>query len=243
MIDIVFLDAGETILRPHPSFEELFSATAGARGYKITSREVSDVRERIAPHLVDLAAEDDDSEPVVTARGTSVSATKSRSFWTHLYGSFLDELGIVDDALAGALYEVFSSAASYKLYDDVLPALHDITAAGHRLGLISNFERWLEDMLVELEVGGVFDVAVISGIEGVEKPDPGIYELALERAGADAAAAVHVGDSVGLDIEPAGAVGMHTVLLDRAGRYTSVAVPAGATIASLGELPDILDRL
>ena len=48
-------------------------------------------------------------------------------------------------------------------------------------GLISNFEEWLEEMLVELEVGHLFDVSVISGTEGLEKPDPAIFHLALER--------------------------------------------------------------
>lgn len=248
MIDMVFLDAGETILRPHPSFEELFAATARKRGYDLIADQVAGVREELAPHLIDLAA--DDAETSVTSSGASVSAAGSRSFWSHLYLRFLDGLGIRDEALADELFATFSSTASYKLYDDVLPALGAVRGSGHRLGLISNFERWLEDMLVELEVGELFDVAIISGVEGLEKPGTGIYELALERAGVGAKGAVHVGDSMTYDIAPASAVGMRTVLLDRAGRYR----PGGtnghqrearpsATIASLGELPAALERL
>ena len=76
------------------------------------------------------------------------------------------------------------------------------------MGLISNFESWLEEMLVELEVGHHFEPAIISGIEGVEKPDPTIYEIALEKAGVAPENAVHVGDSPGMDVEPASLVGI-----------------------------------
>jgi putative hydrolase of the HAD superfamily len=152
----------------------------------------------------------------------------------------LRALGIDDDALADELYETFSDMSSYKLFDDVLPALGDIKSRGYRVGLISNFERWLEQMLVELEVGHLFELAVISGVEGVEKPDAGIYNLALERARLDPVEAVHVGDSPTLDVEPARRVGMHAVLLDRVDRYGSF---DGARIRSLEELPDLLEAL
>jgi putative hydrolase of the HAD superfamily len=89
-------------------------------------------------------------------------------------------------------------------------------------------------------VGHLFDVSVISGFVKIEKPDPAIYELALERARVEPTKAIHVGDSMSMDVEPAGSVGMHTVLLDREGRY-----PEAATlrIASLEELPGVVAKL
>lgn len=232
--DIVFLDAGETILYPHPSFSELFARVVTDAGVPVSAEDVEDVRRRLAPHLVDMV-EDSGAEG-----GISLSEASSRTFWTFLYRRFLEELGHEDDALVDRLFEVFSTTSTYRLYDDVLPAVAELSARGYRLGLISNFERWLEEMLVELEVGHVFDVAVISGIEGVEKPDASIYELALEKAGVEASRAVHVGDSPGLDVEPASSVGITTVLLDRLGRYAD---HDGHRIASLKELPDLLSKL
>jgi putative hydrolase of the HAD superfamily len=64
-----------------------------------------------------------------------------------------------------------------------------------------------------------FKIRVISGVEGVEKPDPRIFRLALERAGTKPAESVYVGDSPAFDIEPARGVGMFAVLLDRRGRH------------------------
>jgi putative hydrolase of the HAD superfamily len=233
-IEIVFLDAGETILYPHPSFSELFALVVTDAGVPLDAGAIEDVRRRLAPHLVDMV-EDSGAEG-----GISLSEASSRTFWTFLYRRFLQELGHEDEALVERLFEVFSSTSTYRLYDDVLPALHELSEHGYRLGLISNFERWLEEMLVELEVGHIFDVAVISGIEGVEKPDASIYLRALEKAGVAPESAVHVGDSPGLDVEPARSVGIATVLLDRLGRYGD---HDGHRIASLKELPDLLSKL
>lgn len=233
-IEIVFLDAGETILYPHPSFSELFARVVSDAGSQVDARDVEDVRRRLAPHLVDMV-EDSGAEG-----GISLSDASSRTFWKFLYRRFLAELGLDDESLVDRLFEVFSSTSTYRLYDDVLPSLRALSGSGYRLGLISNFERWLEEMLVELEVGHVFDVAVISGIEGVEKPDASIYRRALEKAGVAPEQAVHVGDSPGLDVAPARSVGMSTVLLDRLGRYEG---HDGRRIASLKELPDLLTKL
>jgi putative hydrolase of the HAD superfamily len=233
-IDIVFLDAGETILYPHPSFSELFARVVTDAGVSVSASDVEDVRRRLAPHLVDMA------EDSGATGGVSLSEESSRTFWTFLYRRFLEELGHADEALVARLFEVFSSTSTYRLYDDVLPALDALSEQGYRLGLISNFERWLEEMLVELEVGHLFDVAVISGVEGVEKPDATIYRRALEKAGAVPEQAVHVGDSPGLDVAPARSVGIRTVLLDRLSRYEG---HDGHRIASLKELPDLLSKL
>jgi len=212
-VEMVFFDAGGTILDPHPSFPELFARTCAAQGYGMTETEVSQVQEKLAPHLVELLDEAD------LPHGPTLSPEASRKFWTFTYTRFLGELGIEDEAMANKLYETFSASESYRLYDDVKPTLDAIEAAGFRLGLISNFDSWLEEMLLEMEVGHVFEPAIISGLEGIEKPDPAIYVLAVERAGVDPGNCVHIGDSPAMDMEPAIAAGITPVLIDRTDRY------------------------
>ena len=57
---------------------------------------------------------------------------------------------------------------------------------------------------------------MFSGLEGVEKPDPRIYKIALERAGNIAPEEIlHIGDSMRKDYVPAKSVGMNALLLDR----------------------------
>ncbi|MGH2807722.1 MAG: HAD family hydrolase [Actinomycetota bacterium] len=231
-VEVVFFDVGLTLLRPHPSFAELFAATCREGGPDVSPEAVEEVQSRLAPHLMDLAAESGVDKP-------TLSAEASRRFWTYLYRRFLDELGL-DHALVDRLYAVFSSSASYKLFDDVLPTVTALEDAGYRLGLISNFEHWLEEMLIELEIGHRFDPVVISALEGIEKPDPRIYELALARAGVAPPGAVHVGDTPSADVEPAAQVGITPVLLDRYDRYPNA---DGHRIATLQELPALLAKM
>jgi putative hydrolase of the HAD superfamily len=161
-------------------------------------------------------------------------------FWSFTYRRFLGELGIEDEDLIGKLLARFSSFESYRLYDDVKPTLDAIEAAGYRIGLISNFDSWLEKMLIEMEVGHVFDPSVISGLVGVEKPDPRIYEIAVERARVPAARCVHVGDSPTTDMEPAKAVGITPIMIDRPGRYPEARY---ARIRELGGLLPLISEM
>jgi putative hydrolase of the HAD superfamily len=232
-IEVVFFDAGETLLHPHPSFPELFTRVASENGYPLTVERVHEVQQRLAPHLVELAEETGIDKP-------SLDPDDSLVFWSHLYRRLLAELGIEDEPLVGEMYATFSSSASYRLFDDALPALKELEGAGYRLGLISNFEQWLEEMLVELEVGHIFETSVISGMVGLEKPDPEIYRRALERADVAPEAAVHIGDSPKMDVEPARSIGMRTILLDRYDRYMDA---DGPRVGSLMEVATLLHRL
>jgi putative hydrolase of the HAD superfamily len=236
MIEVVFFDAGETILHPHPSFPELFAEVCSRRGHAVRAEDVSSVQGRLAPHLVELASESGVQEP-------SLSAADSLKFWSHLYRRLLQEFDIHDESLVSEMYSVFSSTSSYRLYDDALPAIDELAKKGYRLGLISNFEAWLEEMLVELEVGHLFEISVISGVEGMEKPDPRIYRRALEVAKVAPERALHVGDSPEMDVVPAAAVGMRTVLLDRWNRYGEDGAGGGLRVRSLAELPGIIEGL
>jgi len=233
-IEMVFFDAGETLLRPYPSFVELFSATCSEHGVKVQPEDVVRVRRALAPHLLELAEESGVDKP-------SLMPERSFEFWGYLYRRFLAELGVEDESLVQTLFDVFSDIQSYKLYDDSLPALRELHDRGYRLGLISNFEGWLEKLLIELEVGDLFETTVISAAEGIEKPDPVIYRIALDRAGVEAGAAVHVGDSPVNDVEPSARVGMCPVLLDRDGIYPHL--DSYPRIVSLHELPALLDNL
>jgi putative hydrolase of the HAD superfamily len=232
MIDIVFLDAGETILHPHPSFPELFSMT-------LREHDIEVAPELVAPILFGMLRNWSETASEADVENASLTPEGSRKFWTYVYRKCLTTLGVSQD-LSDELYAVFSSSSTYRLFDDALPAIRELKDAGYRVGLISNFEEWLEEMLVELEVGDMFDVRVISGLVGVEKPDPRIYELGLEEARVPAHAAVHVGDSIMLDVEPAAATGMQAILLDRAGRHADF---EGHVIGSLGELHGIIRTL
>jgi putative hydrolase of the HAD superfamily len=231
VIKIIFFDAGGTILEPYPTFAEAFTRICRTHGYQVAPRDVQSVYHTVG--MAELSRE----TGIINA---SSSAASSQIFWSRLYEMFLEALGIVDDSLRDDLLATFSDKATYKLFPEVLESFEQLRGAGYRLGLISNFEGWLEEVLVEQKAGEIFEVKVISGIEGIEKPDPYLYRLAMERAGTDPEECVHVGDSIANDLEPATAVGMKAVMIDRSESFPDTTWPR---ITSLTELPALVRTL
>lgn len=231
MIRFVFFDAGETLLRPEPSFPELLSRVLTSRGHDVTPERALEGARSVSGHF-----------RRVEGKNVSTDADASRRFWTALYTDLLDELGIDDDGGPEALFETFSDPASYELFPDALTALEELADAGYRLGVISNFERWLERLLRRLEVLPHFDVVAISGAVGWEKPDPRIFEWAVERTGLPPEACAHVGDQPYFDADAAIDCGLEGILLDRLGRWTDLDVDY-PVISGLEELPGVLAGL
>ncbi len=156
-----------------------------------------------------------------------------------MYAIFLRELEIPDaNGVIDVVYRAFTDTANYRLFDDVPPVLERLREAPIVLGVISNFESWLDRLLGELGVRSSFTVCVISGIEGIEKPDPRIFELAMERAGVEPERSVYVGDNPEFDVDPALAVGMVPVLIDRRDRFPDA---PGRRITSMADLPELLE--
>ena len=77
--------------------------------------------------------------------------------------------------------------------------------------MISNAWPDLHDYLVEKRVENAFDALVISAEVGIMKPEPEIYQLALDKLGVSAREAAFVDDTP-LNVEAARALGMHGIL-------------------------------
>lgn len=230
-IDFVFFDAGETLVHPLPSFPELFLGVCSHYGLEVDLSVL-----RTATRSMMAGVEDRQRQGYTFSNETS----KSRRFWLDFYGSLVREMGYAgeDGSLPRALYDTFSQPCNYGAYHDAHDTLRELRERGVRMGLISNFEPWLEDLLRDLEMLDFLEVLVISGKEDYEKPHPRIYELALERAGVSPRQSLHVGDSPVSDYDGAREAGMRAVLLDRWGRFPDF---AGEVVRDLRELPGLLD--
>lgn len=210
----LLFDVGDTLLAPHPSFPELFALVMAEQGLPRTPEQVEEALQSVGRSVSEVIAASPDTK-------WSTSPEKSRAFWRRLYSAMLASWGIPDEEgeIFDALFRRFTSYESYRLFPEVQPALAACKAAGLHMGIVSNFEEWLEGMLVQLEVSHFFEVIVISGKEGVEKPDPAIFRLALERCGLAAEEVAFIGDHPDLDVAAARGLGMTGVLVDRWDRY------------------------
>jgi putative hydrolase of the HAD superfamily len=84
---------------------------------------------------------------------------------------------------------------------------------------------------------------VVSAELGVGKPEPEIFEAALDRLGAAPGEAAMVGDTIDRDIAGATAAGLAAIWLNRAGRPAPPEAAPPVEIRGLSELPAAVERL
>lgn len=146
-----------------------------------------------------------------------------KEWWKKVVTDVYTEVGMFDgfDEHFDELFEVFRSGA-WTLFPETVPVLEALKSGGYRLGIISNFDSRVYDVMERLGIYGYFDTFVISSETGYAKPSPGIFLAALEKAGADPAESIHVGDDLKNDFHGPRALGIRAILLDREGEYASL---------------------
>ena len=148
----------------------------------------------------------------------------------------------LSDSTAAALAELHISHQTHNLWetvpDEVVPALAALRRRGFRLVVLSNANGTLHRAFDRLGLTSAFDVIFDWFEEGVEKPDPRFFHIALERSGADAATTMHVGDLYHVEVAGARAAGLTPALLDVGDLYPECDC---LRVRSLSGLVDALD--
>jgi putative hydrolase of the HAD superfamily len=222
----LFLDAGGTLVFPN---WKRVSDTLAKHGV-IVAADVLAAAELPAKRKLDIGR-------------TVVHTSDQQRGWLY-FNLVLAEAGIGQtDRTDAALAELYQYHQESNLWehvpDDVVPALGRFRALGLRLVVVSNANGKLPILFERIGLAPRVDLMLDSAIEGVEKPDPRLFEIALARAGASAATTLHVGDLYYVDIVGARAAGLSAVLLDPAGLYDGFDC---ARVRSLGELAEQLER-
>jgi putative hydrolase of the HAD superfamily len=115
----------------------------------------------------------------------------------------------------------------------VLQTLHD---RGLTLGMISNSNGWVERLMTESGLRPYFHFVLDSQLVGVEKPDPRIFQIALDQVGIGPAEALYIGDLYSIDVVGPRAAGMHAILLDPAGLWDQVDCPKARDLSEAANL-------
>jgi putative hydrolase of the HAD superfamily len=149
----------------------------------------------------------------------------------------LKEAGKPDEALASHLNQLYLKYRfkDVALFDDVLPTLEALQPK-YALGVISNGNTYPKHCGLE----GMFQFAVFAQDCGIEKPDSGIFKIAVEKAGCSHDEVLHVGDSIEDDIEGSLAAGIKGVWLNRKNAKKPAYLRELPEISSLLDLLDIL---
>ena len=109
-----------------------------------------------------------------------------------------------------------------ELYPDTAKCLRSLEKK-YKLGIIANQIPGAEKRLEDMGIRQFFDAIVASAEEGVAKPDPRIFRIALDRTGCTPEQAVMIGDRIDNDIVPAKQLGMKTVWIKQGvGQYWNI---------------------
>jgi HAD superfamily hydrolase (TIGR01509 family) len=223
----VLFDVDYTLLRPNEMFH--------AEGYRAMGEKFG--------LTLDVERWDEAEKAayaVVKARRAELGPAHDQGVYEAIAGAVITGMGGGPDDVvqrcAEAVILEWTRCENFTLYDDVKPCLERLRAAAIGIGLVSNTNRDLGDVLEHFYLDAFIDVAVTSLEVGFFKPAPQIYQAVLDRMGVSIADAVMVGDSYEDDVAGAMRGGLAAILLDRDGRRT-LPVP---TIRSLAELPAAL---
>ncbi len=222
----IFLDAGGVLVTPN---WQRVSAALSAHGVHI-GPEALRAADPPARRDIDL--------------GLGRAASDQQRGWGY-FNLVLEHCGVASSpATDAALDELQRYHAEHNLWetvpDGVPEALDQLRAMGLKLVVVSNANGKLKVLFDRLGLARRFDVMLDSAVEGVEKPDPRIFEIALERSGAHREETLHVGDLYHVDVIGARGAGLDAVLLDPADLYAEFDC---RRIRSLGELPALIQSL
>ncbi|HSJ88306.1 MAG TPA: HAD family hydrolase [Anaerolineales bacterium] len=103
--------------------------------------------------------------------------------------------------------------------DDVRRALVQLKEAGYSMAVLSNRSQPFQETLDTHTIGEFFDFAVAGGEVNSYKPDPGLFEHALQRAKVSAGEAVYVGDNYFADVVGSRRAGLTPILYDPVGIF------------------------
>lgn len=162
--------------------------------------------------------------------------------WRDYFRILLNRVGLAPEAAEEVIDTLWEAHQRFGLWTSAIPGsietVRALKAGGYRIGVVSNAEGRVEQDLYAAGFDGLLDTVVDSHVVGVEKPDPAIFRIALERMGASRETTIFLGDVPSVDVVGARAAGITPLLLDRHGIYDDVGVP---TLRSIAELPDWLD--
>ena len=137
--------------------------------------------------------------------------------WQAYCATLLRELRVGDDAALGMIETIAKRHNEGKLWSLIEPGtaetLQQLKSEGYRLGVVSNSDGRIKQFLDNAKLSSFFDVVVDSGAVGIEKPDPGIFQIACQRMRAAPDTTMYVGDIYEIDMIGAKAAGLTGVLL------------------------------
>ena len=214
-LQAIFFDVGNTLL-----FPDWNKMLAGLHQRKIT------------PGQEQLQAIERETKNEFDAISESGSAV-DHGFWHIFYSHLLESFALDDDLLRDELVRATRISAHWcRIGPGTQQRLHSL-GKKYRLGVISNADGRIAQVLEGCGIADCFQTIVDSGIVGQEKPHPAIFAAALRAIGSRPEQSLYVGDIYSVDYLGATAAGMRGILMDVCGAYRAREWPRVESLAEL----------
>jgi putative hydrolase of the HAD superfamily len=205
MIRVVTFDAAGTLIRLVNPPGRTYAETARLFGYQMDPGRLQEAFrgawKSLPPPLESNGPHPDDD----------------RGWWRRLVAKTIDNAGYEIDRFDDyftEVYAMFARPGVWELFPDVPLVLRELSRLEIRLGVISNFDRRLYEVLLHLGVRDAFEHVVISSEVGAQKPAARIFWEAVRRFDVGAREILHVGDDPDADFGGARSAGLQALLVD-----------------------------
>lgn len=209
--DAVFFDAANTLLYPYPSVGAVYAEVAERYGVRTSAEAVQRAFRQSWRVTQELANHD----PV----RYGVGEPDGRRFWHTLVHATFERIALPQDfdAFFDELYWLFAQPKVWRLFPECREVLRTLREQGYIVGIISNWDIRLLDLLQGFDLMPYLQHISISAVVGWEKPHPEIFQHAITAVAVEPARALHIGDNLQADVQGALQAGLQPLWLQRDG--------------------------
>jgi putative hydrolase of the HAD superfamily len=208
--DAVLFDAAETLFTTRGTVGEIYGEVAQRYGSTSKASDIQSAFIRQFRHSGPLTSDNE------------------KQWWKDIVYRVFNDVGMVSnfDQFFDEVYEQFRDGRGWRLFPETVEVLEELRLLQYKLGVISNFDSRVYSVMESLKILSYFDSITISSETGYAKPHPEIFKAAIRAAGIPGNRILFVGDNLADDVQAGAAAGLHTLLIDRQGRYSgSAGVP------------------
>ena len=171
---------------------------------------------------------------------------KERKAREELFCRLITQIGAVpqSEAIKEAFHGLVEGAVNSNCVYPITPAILNTLSARYRLAIVSNgLAAYTWGCLKYNELLDFFPVRIISEEVGLEKPDPKIFWLALERLKVGPSRAIMVGNILQEDILGARNAGIRSIWINNNEPQGKVTVRLDSEITEIGEVTRVIAEL
>jgi putative hydrolase of the HAD superfamily len=218
----VLFDAVGTLIELTRGVGEIYADAARRHGVELPAWRLDDAFTRILAQAPPM---------VFPSLSPADAAAQERKWWWQVVRATFratDQEARLQtfDACFEELWQLFAGPEVWRERPQASQTLRSLKAAGLAIGIVSNFDQRLPDLLDSLGLLGDLDALVLPAHVGAAKPDRRIFDHALAAIGVPAARAAYVGDDAMRDLAGARAAGLAAIDV--------------TSLATLADLPSLL---